>query len=101
MYGKMMCRICGDPCHGNFRHVSSSHSHTMRVLSDLQWFGEVLAPGTQARSSYHDVSGREPVDCQLSCPSMSLLEGHGSCCGQLWCVGQRDCRLRLDGDDGG
>lgn len=63
MYGKTMCRICRDPCRGNFRHASSSHSHTMSVLSDLQLFTEVLVPGTQARSCYHDVTGREPVDC--------------------------------------
>lgn len=53
IFGKEVCRICRNSCHGNFRHASSSHSHTMSFLSDLQWFqrgpgswdtGQVLLP---------------------------------------------------------
>lgn len=54
-------------------HASPSHSHTMSLLSDLQQFREVLAPGTQARSCYHYITGREPVESQLSCLPVNLV----------------------------
>lgn len=60
----------------------------MSVLSDLQWFREVLALGTQARSCYHDMTVRESVASVSAELSFCELGGGGDCllrcAGQLW-----------------
>lgn len=81
--GKMKCAEY-EETHGNFHRASSSLSHTMSVLSDLQPCREVLAPGTQARSCYHDITrGRQwTVSAQLG--AWGCGGGRGAYLGVLW-----------------
>lgn len=61
-------------------------SHTISLLSDVQRFRTVLAPGTQSRSCYHYITGTEPVESVSAQLSLCGWGGY-----LLWCAVAGGC----------